>query len=69
VARRANPQLPTGKTPFLNSTMKTRIQNQTIKRANNDTMSSTIVTPAKQRRAENISAANTSTVFKTSMIV
>ncbi|CAF1207632.1 unnamed protein product [Adineta ricciae] len=49
-ARRAGmPQLPTGKTPLHNSTMQLR----TTKRTNIDTTSSTIVTPAKQRRLIN----------------
>jgi len=49
------PQLPTGKTPLLNSTMKLRTQKQlqTTKRTNIDTTSSTIVTPVKQRRLIN----------------
>jgi len=49
------PQLPTGKTPLLNSTMKLRTQKQlqTTKRINIDTTSSTIVTPVKQRRLIN----------------
>jgi len=49
------PQLPTGKTPLLNSTMKLRTQKQlqTTKRMNVDTTSSTIVTPVKQRRIIN----------------
>ncbi len=69
-----------GKTPLLNSTMKLR----TIKRTNADTTSSTIVTPVKQRRVVNqvvdtmknanissnsLLTANTSTGFKTSMMV
>ncbi|UJR25017.1 hypothetical protein I4U23_006378 [Adineta vaga] len=69
--RAGMPQLPTGKTPLHNSTMQLR----TIKRTNIDTTSSTIVTPAKQRRLinkiENISShsiliTNTSTILKTS---
>jgi hypothetical protein len=84
------PQLPTGKTPLHNSTMKLRTQKQlqTTKRVNIDTSSSTIVTPVKQRRlinqvvdtmktsntTDNISShsiltSNTSTGFKTSMMV
>ncbi|CAF3765432.1 unnamed protein product [Adineta steineri] len=62
--RRAGaPQLPTGKTPLHNSTMKLRTQQQlqTTKRNNIDT---TIVTPAKQRRligqtADTIKKSNT----------
>jgi len=69
-----------GKTPLLNSTMKLR----TIKRTNADITSSTIVTPVKQRRVVNqvvdtmknanissnsLLTANTSTGFKTSMMV
>lgn len=51
VRRAPNPQLPTGKTPMLNSTMKLRTQKllQTSKRTNIDQTASTIVTPAKQR--------------------
>jgi hypothetical protein len=50
ISRRVgNPQLPTGKTPLHNSTMKLRTQKQlqATKRNNIDT---TLVTPAKQRR-------------------
>ncbi|CAF1065124.1 unnamed protein product [Rotaria sordida] len=53
VHRFAIPQLPTGKTPLHNSTMKLRTQKllQTTKRTNmdNDQTSSTIITPVKQR--------------------
>lgn len=54
-SRRAGmPNLPTGKTPLNNTTMKTRAlckTGQTTKRNNNDTTtSSNIVTPVKQRR-------------------
>ncbi|CAF4165043.1 unnamed protein product [Rotaria sp. Silwood2] len=81
VRRVAIPQLPTGKTPLHNSTMKLRTQKllQTTKRTNMDQTSSTIVTSVKQRciinqivdTTQNISShnliiANTSTGFKAS---
>lgn len=78
------PQLPTGKTPLHNSTMKLRTQKllQTTKRINIDQTSSTIVTPAKQRcvinqildktanvSSNNLITANTSIGFKPSITV